>query len=314
MRILLAVGIVAALGARAAADCAAAEDALERLDLTLASALARGCDPDAATPGLIAKAAQAKGWSRITIVTKPEGVAVALDRRTDVALVGGDEVWLPPGTYTFSAGGMGSTVWVKDGANAVVLLEVPAGTTEVHDGSIDFGDEGGGTVVNGPPPKIKHPSLLPDRFQKGVDVKGGGGALVEEHAELADPDRARLGVEVGAAASSGGGAMGWSVAAVARASWVQGEAAWIRRGLGDEVALPVLVHHGFATTDALAFGAGAGAQAELRLGDAATMHGRWGASAVASVDGELRDYGVVVDVRGEYGAVWAIGVRIGMLF
>jgi hypothetical protein len=309
MRILLAVGIVAALGARAAADCAAAEDALEQLDLTRASALARDCDADAATPGLIAKAAVAKGWSRITVVTKPAGVDVAVDRRPDVALRGGDEVWLPPGTYTFTAGGMASTVSVKDGAHAVVLLEVPHDKPQVHDGAIDFGDEGGGTVVDGPPPKIVHPSLIPDRFQKGVDAQAPRENKLEGQPALVRGWPTRY-VVIEAGGGDSGGALAASVAVAARIDWLDVEAAWLRRGVGDELALPIQYRHWMYSSGDLLVSGGAGGQGELRLDSGVS---RVSASAIATIDAELRS-GILVDLRGELGSTWAIGMRVGFAF
>jgi hypothetical protein len=311
MRVLVAVGIVAGLGARAAADCAAAKDALAHHELTRASALARDCDADDPTPAQIANAAEAKRWSRVTIVTKPAGLAVALDGHADVALVGGDEVWLPPGTYMFTAGGMASTLSVKDGAHAVVLLEVPQGKTPVHDGSIDFGDEGGGTVVNGPPPKIVHPSLLPDRFQKGVDAKPSRESALEGQPVAMWPRWPDHAFAVMAGAGDSGSALAWSAAVAARTDWVQVEGAWLRRAVGDELALPVLLRHWWIRDHTFAISPSIGAQAEVRLDSGAS---RVGASAIAGLDAELRDPGLIVDLRGELGSTWAVGLRVGVTF
>jgi hypothetical protein len=53
-----------------------------------------------------------------------------------------------------------------------------------------------------------------------------------------------------------------------------------------------------------------GGQGEVRLDSGVD---RVSASAIATVDAELRS-GVLVDLRGELGSTWAIGLRVGVAF
>ena len=303
--------MLAAMCARAAADdCADASAALKSGDLTRARQLVDACPDGDPAHAKVDKAIAAKGYSQVTIVTKPEGLAVALDQRPELAVKGGDELWLPAGTYTFTAGGMQSTVQVKKAAHAVVLLEVPDAKPPPSNGTVDFGDEGGGEVVNGPPPKIVHPSLIPDRYQKILNAKPRENALEDQPAIPGPrwPDRA-FAIEAGLGDSRS--ALAISAAAIVRVDWLQLEAAWLRRGVGDELALPALARHWLFESDDVKVSGGVGGQGELRLDDGVS---RFGVSAIASLDAELRHTGAIVDVRGELGSTWAIGLRVGVAF
>ncbi len=312
MRIAAAVIVLAVSGARAAADdCADARAALRAGDLTRARRLVDACPAGDPAPAKVDKALATKGYSQVTIVTKPEGVAVALDQRPDLAVEGGDELWLPAGTYTFTAGGMQSTVQVKKSAHAVVLLEIPDATPPPTNGTVDFGDEGGGEVVNGPPPKIVHPSLIPDRYQKILNAKPPPENALENQPVAMWPRWPRHAFAIEAGVGDSGGSLAASAAVAARSEWLQIEGAWLRRAVGDELAVPLLLRHWWIRDHRFAVSPGIGGQGELRLDGGAR---RFGASAIAGVDVELRDPGLIVDLRGELGSTWAIGLRVGVTF
>ncbi|MCE9580148.1 MAG: hypothetical protein K8W52_43935, partial [Deltaproteobacteria bacterium] len=207
---MLMLGVLAATTAVAAADgarldrtagtaaarCALAKDAATRGDLTAAMLLADACAASDPAIRQLRRDVAAKHYGRIEIVTKPAGAEVALTGRDDLVVRGDDDVWLPPGDYTITGGGLVSTVTVPPDGRAIALLELPR-TAPTGEHTLDFDDQGGGDVVIGPPPKEKHKSLLPDRYQKLLAVQGGGGELVDEIAR--DPDRARLGAWAGPA-------------------------------------------------------------------------------------------------------------------
>lgn len=307
--IVLGLGVAA----RAHADCDDAKAAAKRGELTRAAQQVAACPDDDPFHAQLARTLDDRGYAQVTIVTKPAELAVTLDGHPELALAGGDEVWLPAGTYQFASGGMASTVVVKPRAHAVVLLEVPGAAPPPRNGTIDFSDEGGGSVVNGPPPKLVHPSLIKDRYQKGLDAsaRAGGAAPCDPEVEDCGENgaRARLGVALGAGATDGD--LGYGAAAIARVSLFQLEVAGLRRGHRyDALAVPVLVRAAFAHAGAITFGGGAGAQGELRFDGGAT---RAGVSAIAQLDAEWPS-GLFVDARAQVGPSWTFGLRAGLLF
>lgn len=336
---VVAAAVVGLAVPRAAADCAEARALAKRGDLTRARLLVDACPDDDVARAAIAKALEARRYSPIEIVTKPAGVAVAIDARPDVAIKGGDEVWLPAGTYTFTAGGMATTIAVKQGAHAVVLLEVPGAAPSPRNGAIDFSDEGGGSVVNGPPPKIVHPSLLPDRYQRALASSGSTDSGLDDSDPRVsdgtpiDPARPRFGLVVGLA----GVATGFDVHAYARTrtagGWaLVGEAGWDRRSavqMGtrasfDQLVVPVLgsrrLIEGTIAIDAIA-----GAQLEVRLDDrvGGASLGRLGGSAIGGFDVEVLDrlplHGeVLVEYGlgsvGDAGHLVAVVAHVGVVF
>ncbi|HTJ42664.1 MAG TPA: hypothetical protein VL463_11250 [Kofleriaceae bacterium] len=307
MRAWIVIAVVA-WAARAHAECDDAKAAIKAGDLTVAARLVGDCDTSDPIHVSLAKTLDAKGYSQVTIVTKPEGIAVTLDARPDLELKGGDEVWLPAGTYTFGANGMGSTVTVKKRAHAVVLLEVPGAAPEPHAGTIDFGDEGGGEVVNGPPPKIVHPSLIKDRYQKGLDANAhvdNAAACDEEIEDCHHATRPLIGFAVGGGVT--GGDASYEVAAVTRiATIIQLEAAWLHRGTRyDAIAIPVLVRSPSWHQLAGAIGA----QGELRFDNGTQA----GVSAIAQLDARWAN-GFFVDLRAQVAPSWTVGARVGLLF
>jgi hypothetical protein len=323
----------------AAARCAQARALVGHGDLTGAAFLVEACPASDPLAKALPKALGAHGYGLLEIVTKPAGAAVVLAERPDLVLHGGDDVELPAGTYKIIAGELGSSVTLPADGRALALLELPRSAAPPVDHAIDFDDQGGGDVVIGPPPKDKHVSLLPARYQRILAVEGGGGELVDD-AGAADPDRARVGVWAGPTVTSLTGD-GWhaiasvSVAALVR-SRARGRVAgqleleWAQRGAAragmtahlQTVAVPIAAHVRLARSPAIALGGVVGIAPELRLsssfGGAAVD--RLGASAIAGLDAELTSLPLRIEVRGELGLAtiqgdraWAIGASVGAL-
>src|SRR5690349_13638765 len=137
----LAIAIVMIAGAVRADpdDCARATRLTQRGDLTRARRLIDACPDGDPARAALERALDAKGYAAVEIVTKPAGAAVALDARPDLELHGGDELWLPPGSYQLRAGDVATTVVIKAGHRAIALLELRAARAP-RTAAIDFGD------------------------------------------------------------------------------------------------------------------------------------------------------------------------------
>jgi hypothetical protein len=222
----IVVGIVvaacAAFPIRAHADddaCERARAAMKGKDYLRASVAAAECG-DAAVGVSVAKAATKAGWSEVEVITEPEGGTVAVG---DVSFTAPRVIWLPPGQHDVRGIVDGRAVVsalaiARDGRPTFVRLDLRVARAEPKNGSVDFGEEGGGEVATGPPPKVELPSLLPEKYLRGVEAKVSWD-------EDAPPPRPTWRLAVGPTLAFAGGDRGWGgTVAVAHRSrfWVLG--------------------------------------------------------------------------------------------
>ncbi len=129
----------------------------------------------------IEKVARRDEWSPVEIVLVGKGAAtatVAIDRFADVPLTAGS--WrLPAGTYRVSARTAGGETTydlvLAANSRALVMIEPPLPPDRTpRDTVVDFGQDDG-TPLDAPiagPPIVKHESILPEKYRKGLKVCG----------------------------------------------------------------------------------------------------------------------------------------------
>lgn len=125
----------------------------------------------------IEKVAKRDEWSPVEIILtgKAAGLAVVtIEGFADVRL-GADRVRLPAGTYRFTARTDGGEVpydlVLAANTRAMVMIEPALPPQPARAGVLDFTQDDSGTPMDAPiagPPKVKHGSLLPDRYKKGL--------------------------------------------------------------------------------------------------------------------------------------------------
>ncbi|HVV86851.1 MAG TPA: hypothetical protein VHE35_27625 [Kofleriaceae bacterium] len=166
------------------AACKAAIAAAQAGDLARASLVVPACDPAVTTvPALaadarrariaISHAASAQGWSPVEVVVRPAAAVatVTVDAFPGLPVAVGRHL-LPAGHYRFTAhgaqGDVGYDLALDADSRALVLLDVPPPPAAAGNGVLDFTDGEPTATVAGPPPKIDHGSLLPERFRRGL--------------------------------------------------------------------------------------------------------------------------------------------------
>jgi hypothetical protein len=209
--------------ARAGEPCDEAREHLKRRDLVRASILAAACEDSgderaAALLAEVEKKATARGMSPVEIITDPPGGTVVVEPASDLPFATPRRVWLPEGRHQVTGLVNGdpvatALVIAKEGNRAVALIELPAPPPPPGTGSVDFGEEGGGEMSSGPPPKVELPSLLPDRYLRGVNATAAPG---EAGGRRRDVWTISLGPVVGAVTGDGGAAYGAGLAIVHR--------------------------------------------------------------------------------------------------
>lgn len=275
-------------------------------DLVRASIAAGDCDDAAAVAALERRASRA-GYSPVEVVTRPAGATVVVEPAPDAPFTAPRKVWLPPGRHTVTAlvdgQPIASTIVVaRDGDRAAALLELPAPPEPAADGVVDFGEEGGGEMSSGPPPKQEFPSLLREEFRRGVDAEGG--ALVDVRPR-AYPWRIAAGAAVGELGAGGAVALERRFALGPRLALTPSAAAAAYRDatqLGG--ALLVEVTGRLAGRWHGAAGAGPGYAHTFAVDD--------GGAFEAVVGVELRRGAVAVAARGALGRAPSLALLLGL--
>jgi hypothetical protein len=119
----------------------------------------------------VSRAATAGDWSKVELVIRTEGATATFDLYPEIPLVAGT-YRLPPGAYNVvartPAGATMQEITLRDGNRQIVVLEPPAAPPPVRHKTVDFTDGEPLPPPHAGPPVIKHDSLMPDRFKKGL--------------------------------------------------------------------------------------------------------------------------------------------------
>lgn len=172
---LVTITILVGAAAPAHADpCADARAEVKKKDWVRASIDASVCGDDALVAD-VEKRALAAGYSAVDVLTDPDGATVVVENAPDRPFTTPRRVWMSAGRYTVTALMDGQPMVetlavVNEGNDARVFLALPPPPDASADGTVDMGEEGGGEMKIGPPPKQEMPSLLPEKYQRGVDA------------------------------------------------------------------------------------------------------------------------------------------------
>ncbi len=119
----------------------------------------------------VSKAATAGDWSKVELVIRTEGATAIIDRYPEIPLVAGT-YRLPPGSYHVvartAAGATMTELTLKDGNRSLVVLTPPAAPPPTRHKTVDFTSGEPLPPPHAGPPVIKHESLIPARYRKGL--------------------------------------------------------------------------------------------------------------------------------------------------
>jgi hypothetical protein len=243
-----------------AARCTLGAVYARRNDLPRAALYLTDCD-DAALPDDIAapvraavrdvkRRLDASRYSALDVLSHPEGLTAEVDALPGESFTTPATIWVPPGDHqiraTFAERSWTQRITTEPHKNASILIEtgLTAKPSAPRRGAIDFSvDEPGGALgehLTAPPPDIKHPSLLSDKY-RGVVQPSSDASVGDPLASRAAPvgERpfwlgARLGVGMFDDATTSARA-GFAVAVASRhritdAGFLAARADWTRRG------------------------------------------------------------------------------------
>jgi len=271
---------LAALRARpgdASARCALGAVYARRGDLPRAALYLTGCE-HAELPDDIAAPVQqavrdvrrrldASRFAALDVISHPEGLTAEIDALPGETFTTPAKIWIAPGAHVVRVM-QGDRSWDrqvtaephKDGV-VVIETEPRARPKPPRTVQIDMADDPGGALGEehtAPPPAIKHPSLIKDKY-RGIPEAAAEGPIDDPLASSSVPTSERnlwLGLRLGGGMFDDGAAAaraGFALAVTGRyrlrdAVFVAGRADWTRRG-GDAMS---------GTIDALGASAGAG--------------------------------------------------------
>jgi hypothetical protein len=256
------------------------------------------------------------GAETLNVLSEPAGVQFELESSPGTVHVAPASLDVAPGTYRIvildpDGGRRVSEVKVKKGGReATVLLEGPR--QRVVDPNapkqIDMTDGEPIEESSGPPPKIKHPSMLKDKYQRGLQTNE---TWFETGPKRVAANRRTIGLRAGGGAAilDGDNATAMRLTAVGRqpvheAIAIEARADTTRRSIDMTSAWAIgggIGARAFVVRRASAsLSATAGVRGELRLGDLPGLAG----GDVAAIGGlaiGFADHRIAIEVRGELG-------------
>lgn len=326
-RVSLLVAVLTGAARTAGASCEGATAAVGEHELTRASVELATCE-DSGVVSKVDKVLVASDLAEISFVSPTPNQPIAIDELPGVSLPASSTVWLRAGTYHVRSGDAQLVVTAQTRTRSVQIIPAPPkAPPPPRAGSADFTEETAGNTESGPPPDVKHPSLISKRLLGIVEAPSGevladplaahetrapwrwsaglriaGGMFQQTGAD------ARAGVELGVVVRQRTGAH-----VLADALMLELRADWSRRGGADAQADAVGVTFGptatLATAGAIAFRAGLGARGEVRLESSldAMAVNRFGLDAVAWLDVEPERSPLIFGLRVEQGVTALVG-------
>jgi hypothetical protein len=285
--------------------CADGIEAAQKGDLPRASLYLESCTDEASVDAAadVAKKLRASNLSALSISSTPDALEGETDALPGEKFTTPATIWTKAGTYKVTVGGFSQQVTVGQRTRTPVIINaIVKKHDRPRDGKVDFTeDTPEQSAHEGPPPAVKHGSILPKKF------RGAAGLDPAEAGELEDPFayRAanvpwRLGARAGADWTSDG--LGVHVAALAS------------RPIAGPVSLAARLDFAHAAIDTIGLNAGIDAalvgdrirgglamRGEIRLQDTLQMEpvSRAAIGLAANVDMTLSSF--VVGLRFEQG-------------
>ena len=333
MKLVALTAVAIAGSARlAAASCDGAVQAAGAHELTRASIELASCD-DSAVTSKIEHTLRASELAELSIVSPTADATIEIEELPGVTLPPSPTVWLRAGTYHLRSGEVQIIVTTRARMRQVqVMPGAPKPPPLPQAGHQDFTEDNAGNTDAGPPPDVKHPSLISNKFL-GIPDAPSGDAIDDpmavaktRHALGSPPWRysgglrvaggmfqqtgadARAGVELGVVVRDRTDArlLAGNVILELRGDWSQ-------RGGNAAQADALGVTFGPAVTLGVAksidFRVGLGARGELRLEDSlgGMAVDRFGLDAVAWLDLEPEESPLIFGVRFEQGITTLAG-------
>ncbi len=302
--------------------CAKGADFAKRGDLTRALLYLDGCEDEASTKLArdLKKKARDTDYAELSIVSDPGGVPFELDTVPGETFTTPSTVFLKPGTntikYKVSGQEFQKLAETKAYSRSAVLLDAVVKTPgPPKDGKVSFEDENAAEQETGPPPDIKRPSLMKDKYR---GVTGPAGEQLDDPLALTAQHGAKpwFGLRVGGGYYDDGATnakLRPGVGVTARIPLVDhlflsARIDWSRRGgtAGDEVdaaGLNVGAGYTLVANHAIALAAIVQLRGELRFADTRdTMSvSRGGAGAAAGFELAIGRTPLTAGLRGETG-------------
>lgn len=165
--------------------CADGVEAAKKGDLPRASLYLDGCTDEAAQDAAadVAKKLRASNLSALSISSTPDALEGETDALPGEKFTTPATIWTKAGTYKVTVAGFSQQVTVGPRTRTPVIINaVVKKDDRPRDGKVDFTEDTPEQAAHsGPPPALKHTSILPKKF------KGAAGLDPAERGELEDP-------------------------------------------------------------------------------------------------------------------------------
>jgi hypothetical protein len=300
----------------------AAKQDLPRASLYLESCNTDALDADTArtvakTKADVAHKLDASKLSAMSIITTPDGLVAETDAMPGERFTTPATIWAKAGDYnvnvaidaaTLDAGKGMTTVATLDAfSRRTVLINLPVKKAAPKDGTVDFNDDPNEQAAHtGPPPPIKHTTILPKKY---LHPGAPTGPQLDDPFALRDDSslRWRIGARIGGGMFLRDGSTGaaFSVAGIA-ARRLAGPVSlatrlsWAHRDI-DAIGLDAGVAVELARSSTVVLSFGAALRGEVRIQDELAMEpvSRVGLGGAASLDLSLLSVPLAIGLRAE---------------
>lgn len=310
MRALIAAIVLTSAATAWAQDdarCAKGVDFAHANDLPRASLYLDGCTDEAAVDAAadVAKKIRASNLAALSISTTPDGLTAETDALPGETFTTPATIYAKAGTYTVTVQGLSQKVTLTARSRGTVIIDARPKTQTPKDGKVDFNDETPEqTAHTGPPPDLKHGSIVPKKYLGIPDAPSG--PQIDDPLAVHDAHLAwRFGLRVGGGlVTQGTNGLGLAVAALAARpldgpAFLAARLDWSHRTL-DTIGLNAGVDVKLAETDAIVLSAGGALRGEVHVQDTLAMAPVSRATIGGAVDLDL--------------AILAVPVAIGLRY
>jgi len=165
----LAIALVLLAAANAHADearCKAGVDLAQRGDLPRAALYLDACTDDDAvrTRNQVVHKLEATKLSHVTVSSLPDGIEGETDAMPGEKFTTPATIWAKAGTYKFTVGGQTVEKVIEPHSRTTVIINVPKPPKPPKDGNVSFEEDP--EKHEGPPPAVKHGTMLPKKYLK----------------------------------------------------------------------------------------------------------------------------------------------------
>jgi len=166
VKLVIALVLLAAATAHADDRCNTGKELATKGDLPRAALYLDSCSDDdgVRVRNVVVHKLEATKLSHVTVTSMPDGIDGETDALPGEKFTTPATIWTKAGTYKITVGGQTVEKTVEPHSRTTVIINVPPPPKPAKNGAVSFEEEP--EQHKGPPPAVKHPTMLPKKYAK----------------------------------------------------------------------------------------------------------------------------------------------------